>query len=127
MQPNIKTSEKMPTIEITKETQQKLLTLKNHWTIIYRQITNQKALEKIETIKKEIFGYNSNTPPEEIRQVSNQKSRSQLETESGKFQKELQKIITSEIDLEPNYTINEHLKKMAELIDENTEIGTPLF
>ncbi|GBE55868.1 MAG TPA: hypothetical protein ENH13_01025 [Euryarchaeota archaeon] len=117
----------MPTIEITKETHQKLLALKNHWTITYRQITNQRALDKIEKLKEEIFGYTSTATAEEIQQISNTKTRSQLETESEKFQRELQKIARSGIDLEAEYTMNEHLKKMAEVIDENTEIGTPLF
>ena len=113
----------MPTIEITKETHQKLMNLKNHWTITYRHITNQTALEQIEKLKEEIFGYTSTTPPEQIRQISNQKNRSQIEAESEKFQRELQKIARSGIDLEPGYTMNQHLKKMAELIDESTEIG----
>jgi hypothetical protein len=117
----------MPTIEITKETHQKLMNLKNHWTITYRQITNQTALEQIEELKEGIFGCKSTATAEEIQQASNLKSRSRLEGESERFQKELQKIVSSGIDLEAGYTMNEHLKKMAELIDENTEIGAPLF
>ena len=117
----------MPTIEITKETLQTLLNLKNHWTVTYRQITNQTALDQIETIKEEIFGYKRTAIAEEILQISNLKSRTQLEFESEKFQKEIQKLITSGLDLEAEYTMNEHLKKMAELIDESAEIGTPIF
>ncbi len=117
----------MPTIEITKETQQKLMNLKNHWTTTYRQITNQTALDQIETIKEKTFGYKRTATAEEIQQISNKKTRRQLEFESEKFQKEIQKLIRAGIDLEAEYTMNEHLKKMAELMDESTEIGTPMF
>jgi hypothetical protein len=117
----------MPKIEITEETHEKLLTLKNHWSLTYRKITNKVVLEKIDSLKEEIFGYGPATKPEEIQRISASKSRSQLESESGRFQIEFNKILKSGLDFEPEYTMNEHLQKMAELIDDSAEIGTPLF
>ncbi len=114
-------------IEITEETHQKLLTLKNHWSTAYRNITNNAVLEKIEVLKEEIFGYKSAATGEEIQRISTSKTRSQLESESERFQIEFNKILQSGLDFEPEYTMNEHLKKMAELMDESTEIGTPMF
>lgn len=117
----------MHKIEISEETHQKLLTLKNHWSTAYRKITNKAVLEKIESLKEEIFGYDNAATAEEIQRISTSKSRSQLESESERFQNEFNKILKSGLDFEPEYAMNEHLKKMAELIDESTEIGTPLF
>ncbi len=117
----------MHKIEITEETHEKLLTLKNHWSLTYRKITNKVVLEKIDSLKEEIFGYSAATKPEQIVRISASKTRSQLEAESDRFQNEFNKILKSGLDFEPEYTMNEHLKKMAELFDESTEIGMPLF
>jgi hypothetical protein len=117
----------MHKIEITEETHEKLLTLKNHWSGSYREITNKAVLKKIESLKEEIFGYKRAATAEEIHRISTSKTRSQLEAESERFQNEFNRILKSGLDFEPEYTMNEHLKKMAELIDESAEIGTPMF
>lgn len=117
----------MREIKVSEETYKKLLMIKNYWSFKYRKITNKKLLERLDSLKKEIFGYDSTANLEKINEVSMNKTRSQLEEESDQFQRAFKKLLESEIDFEPEYTIDSHIFKIIELIENNEEIGSPFF
>ncbi len=117
----------MKEIQISEETYRSLLVLKNHWSFTYRKITNKEVIQRLESLKKETFGYDSTATDEEIERISCEKTRDQLERESERFQQGYRGLLGSGLDFEPKYTMDQHLKKMIELIEEGEEIGTPLF
>lgn len=117
----------MKEITISEETYRQLLALKNYWSFSYRNVTNQEIIDKLEACKKEIFGYESEPTLEEIESASKGKTRKKLEEESERFQRALKILLESEVDVEPEYTMDEHLRKMRELIDNSEDVGTPLF
>jgi hypothetical protein len=117
----------MREIKVSKETYKKLIMIKNHWSFKYRKITNKKVLEILESLKKDIFGYDSTANLEKINEISMSKTRNQLEEESDRFQRELMKLLESGIDFEPEYTLDSHISKIIELIENNEEIGSPIF
>jgi len=115
----------MRELRISEETYQQLLALKNQWSLLYREVTNKEVVEKIDALKREVFGYGSKASPEVIERISSRKSRRELEAESERFQKALRKLICSGMDFEPEYTMEEHIRRMLSLIEE--ELGPPLF
>lgn len=117
----------MRDIQISEETYGNLLILKNQWSLNYRKITNKEVLEKIDGLKQEVFGYSSEGTPNEIEAACKGKTRDELEEESEKFQRALRALLNSGQDFEPEYTLDMHIKKMIELIEESDEIGVPLF
>jgi predicted CopG family antitoxin len=117
----------MKDIQVSEKTFRRLLALKNRWSFNYRKVTNEDVIEKLEALKMEIFGYGSDTSPEEIEKICNKKTRDQLEEESERFQRALRTLLNSGHDFEPEYTLDLHLRKMIELIEEGDEIGTPIF
>ncbi len=114
-------------ITITDETHRRLLSLKNHWSFTHRKVTNKTILSKLNECKKEIFGYPENASAKDIEEASHAKTREQLEKESDLFQHALKALIESGIDFEPEYTFDEHLRKMAELIEEASDTALPIF
>jgi hypothetical protein len=114
-------------IQCSEETLRRLLTLKNHWSFSHRKVTNDEVLEKLKALKNEIFGYEAGASPETIERISNEKTRDQLEEESERFQRGYRILLESGLDFEAEYTLDQHLRKMAELIDESDEIGAPIF
>jgi hypothetical protein len=117
----------MSRINVSEENYSKLLMIKNNWSFKYRKITNKKVLAKIDSLKKEIFGYDSTANLNEINEISVRKTRNQLEKESNLFQCEFNKLLESGLDFEPEYTLDSHISKIIELIENNDEIGSPIF
>ncbi|MFQ5887244.1 MAG: hypothetical protein ACE5HY_00935 [Candidatus Hydrothermarchaeales archaeon] len=109
----------MREIQLSDKTFKELVKLKNHWSFQYRRVTNPDVLKLLDKHKKEIFGYDSSASMEEIEQISNQKSRDQLEDEMERFNRALNELLVSGYDFEPGYTFDEHVKKMIEAIEEN--------
>jgi len=107
----------MKQLSISDELYLKLLSLKNHHTFTCRKITNSKALAKIEEAKKRIFGYNSKSSKEEIEKTAKTKTRAELEKENEKFSEFYRELLNSKIDFEPEYKIEEHLKKLIEIAE----------
>ena len=117
----------MRDVEVSDETYRRLLALKNHWSFAYRRVTNKEVLDKIEVFKKEIFGHGSKATPEDVERTSSGKTRGELEEASERFQTAYKALLESGLDFEPDYTMDHHIRKMAELIEEGEEIGTPMF
>jgi len=119
----------MPSIElqISEETHRRLLILKNHWSFTYRKVTNDDVIEKLNSLKKEIFGYGPDAFSEDIQKISIKKTKNELVEEAERFQRGFKILLESGLDFEPEYTMDMHLKKMVELIENNDEIGAPLF
>jgi predicted CopG family antitoxin len=117
----------MPQIDVSDEVHRRLMALKNHWSFSYRNITNPAVIEKLNSLKKEIFGYDSTSAPEEIKRKTIGKTRDQLESESRRFQESYKNLLESGFDFEPEYKIDEHLKKMISLIEDSEDVGTPIF
>lgn len=117
----------MMEISITNETHRRLLSLKNHWSFTQRKVTNKIVLTKLNECKRDIFGYDENASIQEIEEASLTKPREQLEKESEGFQRALNVLIESGIDFEPEYTLDQHLRKMAELIEDGNDTALPIF
>jgi GTP cyclohydrolase I len=117
----------MRQIPVAEDTFRKLIELKNHWSFQYRKVTNKEVLKILDKIKMEIYGYDSSTPSTEIERISNSKTREQLEREMERFAKAYKELLVSGYDFEPNYTLDEHIKKMIEVITESEEIQTPIY
>jgi hypothetical protein len=114
-------------IQCSEETFRRLLTLKNHWSFTHRKVTNNEVLDKLKALKIEIFGYDSRASLETIERISYEKTRDQLEEESERFQRGYRILLETGLDFEPEYSLDQHLRKMVELIDESDEIGVPIF
>ncbi len=74
-----------------------------------------------------VFGYNSTTPVDEIERIAKTKSREQLEKENDRFAHGMRELLKADYDFEPEYTIDEHIKKMIEVIDRGDDIPAPMF
>jgi len=111
----------MKQLSISDELYNKILALKNHCSATCRKITNKQVVEKIEEAKKQIFGYGSKTPKEEIEKIAKTKTRDELEQENEKFAEFYKKLIAAGIDFEPEYKIEEHLKRMIETAENPEE------
>jgi hypothetical protein len=116
----------MRQVQLSEGTFRKLVELKNHWSFQHRRVTNPEVLKILDKLKKEIFGYGSSASAEEIERISKQKSRDQLETEMERFSRAVNKLLVSGYDFEPQYTFDEHIKKMIEVLEES-EVASPLF
>ncbi len=112
----------MRQIMVSESTFRKLIELKNHWSFQQGRVTNPEVLRILNKVKKEIFGYTDSTPPREIEEICKKKSREQLEMERERFTEAYQKLLVSGYDFEPEYTLDEHIRRMLELIDEEKEI-----
>lgn len=117
----------MSSVELSEETLGRLLGLKNHWSFTYRRVTNPDVVKMIEEFKLRVFGYNSYTPLEEIERTAKSKSREQLEKENERFANGLRELLKSGHDFEPEYTLDEHIRKMIEVIDQGEDIPPPMF
>ncbi|MEE8322143.1 MAG: hypothetical protein V3R57_00770 [Candidatus Bathyarchaeia archaeon] len=117
----------MSSVELSEETLRRLMELKNHWSYTYRKVTNPDVVKMIEEFKLRVFGYNSYTPVDEIEGIAKSKSREQLEKENDRFSSGMRELLKSGHDFEPEYTIDEHIRKMVELIDQSDEIPPPMF
>ncbi len=115
----------MTQLELSDEAFRHLLALKNHWSLHHRRITNPEISRLIEEFKLRVFGYNSSTPAEEMERIAKSKSKAQLQQEAERFAKGLGELARSGKDFEPEYTLEQHIKKMIEVINEN-DIA-PLF
>jgi hypothetical protein len=106
-------------IELDETTFRRLVKLKNHWSFQYRKVTNPRVKEIIEKLKLEIFGYNSSTPASEVERIIASKSREQLEQESERFARAIEKLLISGYDFEPEYSFAEHIAKMIEVLEDS--------
>ncbi len=107
----------MRQIQISEENFRRLVKLKNHWSFQHGRITNPEVMNLLDGLKKEIFGYGGSASADEIERISKQKSRDQLEAEMGRFSRALDELLVSGHDFEPGYTLDEHIKKMIDVID----------
>ncbi len=103
------------------------MTLKNHWSFTYRKVTNPTVEKMIEEFKLRVFGYNSRTSVDEIERIAKSKSREQLEKENERFANGMREFLKSGHDFEPEYTLDEHIRKMVEVIDQGEEVPPPIF
>ena len=117
----------MRQIEISEETFRRLIELKNHWSFQHRKVTNVDVLDLIEKAKMDIYGYNRSTSLEEMKRIANSKTKEELQDEMERYAVFLRELLTSGYDFEPGYSIEEHIRKMIEVIDEGEEILTPTF
>ena len=108
----------MRQIQLSEETFRKLVKLKNHWSFQNNRVTNPKVLKVLDELKLKIFGYDGSAPPEEIERISNKKSRDQLEDEMEQFSRVLNDLLVSGYDFDQSYTLDEHIKKMIDAIEE---------
>ncbi len=117
----------MREIKLEEDTFRRLVRLKNFWSLEYRKVTNPRVIEFIEKIKLEIFGYNSHTPEDEVDRIVKSKSKEQLQKEAEAFSRAIEKLLVSGYDFEPEYTFDQHIKKMLEVIEEGEEIARPIY
>jgi predicted CopG family antitoxin len=117
----------MRQIEVSEETFRALVRLKNHWSFQYREVTNPEVLKLLDGLKREIFGYGSSASAEEIERISNQKSRDRLEAEMEDFSKALNELLTSGYDFEPGYTLDDHINRMIQVLEDSGAGAAPIF
>jgi hypothetical protein len=117
----------MRKIEVSEETFRRLVRLKNHWSFHHRKVTNPEVLKILDGLKREIFGYGSSASPQEIERVSSQKSRDRLESEMERFSKGVADLLVSGYDFEPEYTMDEHILKMIEVLEDREDVAAPVF
>ncbi|MEE9594861.1 MAG: hypothetical protein V3V92_05620 [Candidatus Hydrothermarchaeales archaeon] len=117
----------MSSVELSEETLRRLMEMKNHWSYTYRRVTNPDVVKMIEEFKLRVFGYNSYTPVDEIEEIAKSKSREQLEKENERFANGIRELLKKDYDFEPEYTLDEHIRKMIEVIDQGDEIPPPMF
>jgi hypothetical protein len=108
----------MRSVQVSEDTFRKLVKLKNHWSFQNNRITNPQVLKVLDELKGKIFGYDSNAPAEEIERISNKKSRDQLEDEMEQFSRVLDDLLVSGYDFDPGYTLDEHIRKMIDEVEE---------
>ncbi|MEE9564727.1 MAG: hypothetical protein V3V63_03355 [Candidatus Hydrothermarchaeaceae archaeon] len=108
----------MRQIQVSEETFRKLIELKNHWSFQHRKITNPKVIKVLEELKLKIFGYNSSMSDAQIEEIARKKSKAQLQEESERFSNVYRDLLVSGYDFEPEYTIDEHIKKMLDVINQ---------
>jgi hypothetical protein len=101
--------------------------LKNHWSYTYRRVTNPEVVKMIEEFKLRVFGYNSYSSLEDIERIAKSKSRDQLEKENERFANGMRELLKSGHDFEPEYTLDKHIQKMIEVIEQGEEIPPPTF
>lgn len=106
----------MRQIQLSEENFRKLVELKNHWSFQHGRVTNPKVVKVLEELKLKIFGYNSSTPDAQIDEIARKKSKAQLEEESERFSNVYRDLLVSGYDFEPEYTIDEHIKKMLDVV-----------
>ena len=116
----------MRQVQISEETFRKLVKLKNHWSFQHCRVTNPEVLKILDKFKREIFGYGSTASAEDIERISKQKSRDQLEAEMEHFSRALNELLVSGYDFEPEYTLDMHIKRMMDAIDQG-EVGYSTF
>lgn len=114
-------------VKLSEETVRRLMALKNHWSFTYRKVTNPSVVKMIEEFKLRVFGYNSTTPVEEIERIAKGKSRDQLEKENERFASGVKELLKKDYDFEPEYTLDDHVRKMLEIIDQGEELPPPIF
>ena len=108
----------MRQIQVSEETFRKLIELKNHWSFQHRKITNPKVIKILEELKLKIFGYNSSMSDAQIEEIARKKSKAQLQEESERFSNVYRDLLVSGYDFEPEYTIDEHIKRMLDVINQ---------
>ncbi len=108
----------MRQIQVSEETFRKLIELKNHWSFQHRKITNPKVIKVLEELKLKIFGYNSSMSDAQIEEIARKKSKAQLQEESERFSNVYRDLLVSGYDFEPEYTIDEHIKRMLDVINQ---------
>lgn len=108
----------MRQIQVSEETFRKLIELKNHWSFQHRKVTNPKVIKILEELKLKIFGYNSSMSDAQIEEIARKKSKAQLQEESERFSNVYRDLLASGYDFEPEYTIDEHIKKMLDVINQ---------
>ncbi|MEE8401835.1 MAG: hypothetical protein V3R86_06750 [Candidatus Hydrothermarchaeaceae archaeon] len=108
----------MREIQLSEENFRRLIKHKNHWSFQNGQVTNPKVQKVLGELKSKVFGYGAAASNEEIERISHQKSRDQLEDEMERFSRVLDGLLVSGYDFDPSYTIDDHIKKMIESIDE---------
>jgi hypothetical protein len=117
----------MRQVPLSEDTFRRVVELKNHWSFQYRKVTNPQVLKILDEIKRQIFGYDSSTPIEEIEEISRKKTRDQLEEERERFSRAYKELLVSGYDFEPEYTIDEHIRKMVEVINQGEEVPVPIY
>jgi len=105
-------------IQVSEETFRKLIELKNHWSFQHRKVTNPKVIKILEELKLKIFGYNSSMSDAQIEEIARKKSKAQLQEESERFSNVYRDLLVSGYDFEPEYTIDEHIKRMLDVINQ---------
>jgi len=105
-------------IQISEENFRKLIELKNHWSFQHRRVTNPKVIKILEELKLKIFGYNSSMSDAQIEEIARKKNKAQLQEESERFSNVYRDLLRSGYDFEPEYTIDKHIKKMLDVINQ---------
>jgi predicted CopG family antitoxin len=113
----------MRQINISEENFRKLIELKNHWSFQHRRVTNPKVVQILEELKLKIFGYNSSMSDAQIDEIACKKTKEQLQEEAERFSNVYRDLLVSGYDFEPEYTIDDHIKKMLEVIDQDGDIS----
>ena len=108
----------MRQVQVSEDTFRKLVRLKNHWSFQNNHITNPKVLKVLDELKSKIFGYDSTASAREIERISTKKSRDQLEDEMERFTRVLDDLLVSGYDFDPGYTLDEHVRRMIDTIEE---------
>lgn len=114
----------MRQVQLSEETFRKLIELKNHWSLQHRRVTNKQVLHLLGEAKRRIFGYGIDASPEEIEEISKRKTRAELEEEMERFSRAYKKLLISGYDFEPEYTLDMHIRKMIDAINQG-EAGYP--
>jgi len=117
----------MPAVDVSEETFKKLLELKNHWSLNFRKVTNREALQRMDAARRAIYGYDSSTPVEKVEELFRRRTKEENERDMERFSAEMNRLASSGLDLEPGYTMDEHLAKMLQLVSESEDISAPLF
>jgi predicted CopG family antitoxin len=112
----------MRQINISEENFRKLIELKNHWSFQHRRVTNPKVIQVLEELKLKIFGYNSSMSDAQIDEIARKKTKEQLLEEAERFSNVYKDLLVSGYDFEPEYTIDEHIRKMLEIVDQGGDI-----
>ena len=113
----------MRQINISEENFRKLIELKNHWSFQRGQVTNPKVIQVLEELKLKIFGYNSSMSDARIDEIARKKTKEQLQEDAERFSNVYKDLLASGYDFEPEYTIDEHIKKMLEIVDQGGDIS----
>ena len=111
----------MRSISLSEETFRALVILKNNWSFQRNRVTNKDVLKALEETKRGIYGYDSTTPPKEVEEFFRKRSREENERDGERFAKAYREILASGYDFEPEFTVDQCIKEMLGVIDQELE------